>query len=96
MLLLLTGCLKITYTTGPELMSPPSHEEWHHRFAYGTIEVPGPFDASEVCPSGVAQVHTEVSFANQMAQAGTQALGEEIGVDASGAYTPSTIQVWCE
>ena len=96
MLLLLTGCLKITCTTGPALLTEPDHLEWHNRFAYGTVEVPGPYDATIDCPDGVSQVHTEVSFANQMASQGAAALGEEIGVDTTGAYTPSTITVWCE
>ena len=96
MLLLTLGCLKITYTTGPAEVRSEDHLEWHHRFAYGMVEVPGPFDATQVCPDGIAQVHTQVSALNQLATTGTQAIGQEVGVDTTGAYNPSTIKVWCE
>ena len=95
LLLLLTACLKITYTSGPELFTPYQHEEWHHRFAQGMIEAPGPFDAAKVCPNGVQQVHTEVSVANSLASAAANQISSAVGVETSGLYTPSTIQVWC-
>ena len=96
MLLLMMGCLKITYTTGAPEMRPEDHSEWHSRFAYGTIEVPGPFEAEAVCEGEIAQVQTTISVTNHLATQGTAALGQELGVDTSGAYTPSTIRVWCE
>lgn len=96
MVLLMMGCLKITYTTGAPEIRPEDHLEWHSRFAYGTVEVPGPFEAGAVCEGEISQVHTEISFTNHLATQGAAALGQELGVDTSGAYTPSTILVWCE
>ena len=99
MLILFTlmACLKITYTSGPApITTPEQHEEWHHRFASGMIEAPGPFDAGAVCQNGVAQVRTEITIANSFASAAANQVGAAVGVDTSGVYTPSTIKVWCQ
>ena len=97
MVFLLLGCLTITYTKGPaEETRTYNHNEWHHRFANGMIEAPGPFDAGSVCPHGIAQVQTEVTVANKFASSAANSVGSAVGVDTQGLYDPSTIKVWCE
>lgn len=95
LILLLASCLKITYTTGAPQLTPPQHTEWHHRFAQGMVEVPGPYMAQAACPAGVTQLRTSVSLANSLASAAADQLGAAVGVDTSGVYSPSTIEVWC-
>lgn len=96
LLLSLIGCLRITYTSGPPLERDAEHKEWHHRFAQGMIEVPGPYDAMKDCPGGVRQVRTQVSVENQLATAAANQMGAAVGIDTSGVYSPSTIEVWCK
>jgi hypothetical protein len=98
MLILFTliGCFKITYTSGPApITTPEQHREWHHRFYSGAVEARGPFDASSVCPDGVAQIRTEVSVANSLATMAVDTVTSSSTVNNSGFYTPSTIKVWC-
>lgn len=94
--LLLTGCLSITYYSGVPLETPSNHEEWHHRFAQGMIEMPGPYDAIKDCPNGVQQVRTEETVENWLAKTAAKQAGAALGMDTSGVYTPSTIEVWCK
>lgn len=95
-LLWLMACLKITYYSGAPLETDEDHEEWHHRFAQGMIEAPGPYDALEHCPSGVRQVQTSITVENSLASAAANQVSAAVGVDTSGVYTPSTIRVWCK
>lgn len=91
--LALTGCYKITYTTGgPASMAAPSHSEWHHRLLFGIVEL-DPVAVNQVCPGGgFTQAHTEVSVTNSLAMAGLSFC--TAGISAP-IYNPSTIQIWC-
>lgn len=87
---LLSGCYKTNYTTGAATSADPMKEYWHHRAINGIVEFQAPIDLGAVCPSGVARVHTEVSFVNGLVQYG-------VGVVVSPIlYNPSTVQVWCK
>ena len=58
----LTGCYKTNYTTGAKTSADPKDDIMHHRAIFGIVELPGPVNLAEVCPSGIAKVHTERDF----------------------------------
>ncbi len=85
----LSGCYKIDYVNGPK--TGPEQTIWHHRVALGIVELPGPIKLNELCPTGFAAAHTEISFLNGLV---TNVLGNIIPSGAA-LYNPSTVQVWC-
>jgi len=81
----LTGCYKTNFTTGSAIGAAPDKEiRFHHRLIYGLVEL-NPVEADQICPTGIAKVHTEVSFLNWLVQQVTYSL-----------YNPSTVQIWCK
>jgi hypothetical protein len=82
---LATGCFKVDYTTSKASTSEPTEEIWRHRVVWGIMELDGTLALDEVCPSGVAKVHTERDIIT----------GLVTMVAANGLYAPSMINVWC-
>lgn len=89
-LVIATGCYKINYTTGAPIGEDADETIWHHRFINGMVEIK-PVEAPKLCPSGVAKVHTEVSFVNGLANY----VSALIGVPGI-VYNPATVQLWCK
>lgn len=81
--LLAMGCYKIDYiNTGVPAAPGDPEVVWSHRVINGLIE----FEETETdkeCPNGFAQIHTEVSVLNGLAQYVLQ------------IYNPSTITITC-
>ena len=78
-----TGCYRATINTGLPPSTIEIEEEWAHSWLGGLVP-PDEMDVAGQCPSGVAQVETELSFLNQLAAAVTW-----------GIYTPMTLRVVC-
>jgi len=87
--LMLSGCYKIDYVRGAPSSPVPSASEWHHIGIIGLVEFSDPVALQNICPTGFARVHHEVSVANRLV---TMALSF---VGASALYQPSTISVYC-
>jgi hypothetical protein len=81
--LALTGCYHATIDTGLAPSGETISVPWAHGFVYGLVP-PSTVDAAEECPNGVAQVETQLSFLNQLANLLT-----------FGIYSPMTIEVQC-
>lgn len=81
-----SGC----YTTTVRSGKPPADAtaeydgKWHSGVVYGIAELSGPYDLSEVCPNGWAEITTETSFVN----------GLVTGITSS-IYTPQSVTVRC-
>jgi len=86
--LALSGCFKIDYVNGPR--TGPEQTIWHHRLVIGIVELPGPVRLYELCPMGMAAVHTEVSVLT-----GLVGILANSVVGGFPLYNPSSIQVWC-
>ncbi len=82
---LATGCYKVDYTTSKSSSSEPTEEIWRHRVAWGIIELDDTLALDEVCPSGVAKIHTERDIVS----------GLVTMVAGGGLYAPNMINVWC-
>lgn len=82
---LATACYKVDYTTENASAAEATEEIWRHRVVWGIIELDGTLALDEVCPSGVAKVHTERDIVTGLV---TQVAG-------GGLYAPSMISVWC-
>ncbi|MED5373130.1 MAG: hypothetical protein VX899_19080 [Myxococcota bacterium] len=80
----LTGCYKIDYTTGAKSAANPTEEIWRNRVVFGIIELDETLALNEVCPSGVAKIHTERDII-------TGLITQVVGV----IYAPSMIHVYC-
>jgi hypothetical protein len=57
---------------------------WHHSFAFGLLEVPGPIETQRICPNGWAQIESELD-----------PLQAALSLLSLGLYTPSTLSVVC-
>lgn len=82
-----SGCYTTTIRSGlkPELKPRIENDErWHHGVVLGIAEISGPYDLSEVCPNGWAELATETSFLNGL-----------VDLVTSGLYNPQTITVRC-
>lgn len=78
-----TGCYKATIQTGLTPSGEIIKNEWAHGFVYGLVP-PDTVATASRCPNGVAQVQTQHSFLNMLAQFLTW-----------GIYSPMTIEVQC-
>jgi Bor protein len=78
-----TGCYHVTVTTGRSLGTTTIEQPWAQSFIYGLVPPPTVETASK-CPSGVAQVETQMSFLNGLVSGIT-----------FGIFTPMTIKVTC-
>ncbi|MBC7843065.1 MAG: Bor family protein [Gemmatimonadaceae bacterium] len=81
--LLTTGCYHTTITTGRPMSETTIMQPWALSFIYGLVPPPTVETASK-CPSGVAQVETQLSFLNGL-----------VGSLTFGIVTPMTIKVTC-
>lgn len=82
---LATACYKVDYTTNNASSSEATEEIWRHRVAWGIIELDDTLALDEVCPSGVAKIHTERDIIT----------GLVTNVAGGGLYAPHMINVWC-
>jgi hypothetical protein len=83
---LITGCFTTTIVSGrPSRPATVAYDSrWHHGVLWGIGEVSGPYDLSEICPHGWAEIETETSFVNGVVSAATSSL-----------YSPQTVSVRC-
>lgn len=85
-LALASGC----YTTTVRSGKPPGDAtaeysgKWHSGVIWGIAELSGPYNLSEVCPNGWAEITTETSFVNGLVDGIT-----------SGIYNPQSVTVRC-
>ena len=80
------GCYTATVRSARPA-SPPTvanDERWHHGVIWGIAEISGPYDLSEACPQGWAEITTETSFLNGLLELIT-----------SGIYASQTVTVRC-
>ncbi|MFT6398074.1 MAG: hypothetical protein ACJAYU_002829 [Bradymonadia bacterium] len=82
---LFSGCYRhnivISDTAYPEAAVD---DTFHHSLFWGLANIEGDIDARNVCPNGVARVHTKIAWYQ--------------GIIASltgGIYTPSQVRVYC-
>lgn len=59
-------------------------DTFHHQLFWGLANIEGDVDASNVCPNGVARVHTKVAWYQGLISSLT-----------GGIYTPSQVRVYC-
>jgi hypothetical protein len=83
-----SACLQHTYAVGtgaPDGEVVYSH--WHHHWLFALIrpELQEQLDIAELCPTGNATIHQEVTFANGLVDVLTWFI-----------YTPTTVTVQCE
>ncbi len=90
----LTGCYKITYHNGNGGGAYPTSEQWHHGAIYGILEISKPVQLNQVCPSGFAKVHNEISLGNGVAMYVFGSVTAMFGLPA-GLWQPHTVSVWC-
>ncbi len=95
--LALSGCYTIRYerrSALPEGGAP--RERWQHGVLGGTFRASAPVDLKAMCPSGVASVENQITFANFLGQALTSVgtLGV-LGVLHAPAWEPTTVRVSC-
>lgn len=85
-LMLASSC----YTTTVRSGKPPAEAtieydgKWHSGLVWGLAELSGPYDLSEICPQGWAEITTETSFVNGLVDAVT-----------SSIYSPQSVTVRC-
>lgn len=79
----LTACYHATVNTGRPPSAMQVERSWAHGWLYGLVP-PSDLNVGEQCPNGVAQVETELSFANQLA-----------AILTGWIYTPMTIVATC-
>jgi hypothetical protein len=60
-----SGCFRVRYKMGSAVPEPGApREQWHHTLVLGLLPVSGPVRVADACPSGVAMVEAEETFAN--------------------------------
>ena len=82
-LLLVTGCYHATVETGLTPSTQTLSKRWAAGWIYGLVP-PSTVETIQRCPSGVAKVETQLSFANQL-----------VNFLTLGIYTPMEIVVTC-
>lgn len=84
LLTLVSGCFSTTIRNGrPAAPATVAYDaRWHHGAIAGMAEISGPYDLSEICPQGWAEIQTQTSFLNWVAS-------------WVSLYTPQTIAVRC-
>jgi hypothetical protein len=81
--LILAGCYHATVETGLQPGAQTVQRKWASGWILGLVP-PSTVETMERCPSGVARVETQLSFANQL-----------VSFLTSGIYTPMEIVVTC-
>ena len=79
----LAGCYHATVSTGLRPSTIKIEKKWASAWIYGLVP-PALVETMERCPAGVAQVDTQLSFANQL-----------VNFLTLGIYTPMEIVVTC-
>jgi hypothetical protein len=90
----LSGCYTLRYerrSAVPEAGAP--REVWQHGILGGTVAASGPVKLAEMCPSGVAVVENQTTFANWLGQALTTFGG--LGLLHAPVWEPTTVRVLC-
>ncbi len=85
LLLAAAACYEHTFVVGDG--APDGrvvYEKWHHHWIAGLISPDHVLEIQELCPSGDATIHEEISFLNGL-----------VGALTSGIYQPTTVQVRC-
>ena len=83
--LLMPGCYTTTIHSGlPASPATVAYDQrWHHGLFAGIAELSAPYDLSQICPQGWAELETEQSFVNGV-----------LALIGSG-YTPQTVTIRC-
>jgi hypothetical protein len=83
---LLPGCYATVIRSGaPASPAAVAYDErWHHGILHGIAEVSGPYDLSQICPQGWAEIETKTSFPNWL-----------LSLVTSGVYSSQTVSVRC-
>jgi hypothetical protein len=81
-----SGCYTTTVRSGkpPGDATAEYNGKWHSGVVWGLAELSGPYNLSEVCPNGWAEITTETSFVNGLVDSVT-----------SGIYNPQSVTVRC-
>lgn len=98
MLPLVSACYTIHYVYEPTRMPTPDREVWNNRVLWGMVEFDAPVRIDAICPNGFAEVKTEISVLNGLADWGVTFLVSSVTVGTLSwvdVYSPSTISVWC-
>ena len=81
----LAGCYEHTVTVGAGAPNGRIvYDEWKHHWIGGLIDPNQELELRDVCPSGNATIHNEMSFLNGLVNALT-----------AGIYAPTTLTVRC-
>lgn len=78
-----SGCYHATVQTGRTPAAAKAEKRWANSWVYGFVP-PRPVNTAQACPNGIAQVDTQLSYANQL-----------VGILTLGIYTPMEIVVTC-
>jgi len=90
----LSGCYTLRYERKSALREPgPPREVWHHGLVGGAIAASPPVNLAEMCPSGVAMVENQTTFANWLGQLLTS-FGALAALHAP-VWEPTTVRVVC-
>ena len=82
----LAGCFEHTVTVGAGAPTGRVvYDEWKHHWLGGLIDPGQELELREVCPSGNATIHNEMSFLNGLVNGLT-----------AGIYAPTTLTVRCD
>lgn len=81
-----TSCYTTTVRSGKPAADATAEYDgkWHSGLVFGLAELSGPYDLSEICPNGWAEISTETSFVNGL-----------VGAVTDSIYTPQTVTVRC-
>jgi hypothetical protein len=77
------GCYHATIDTGRTPSTVTIEKHWASGWIYGLVP-PSTIETAQKCPSGVAKVETQLSFANQL-----------VNFLTLGIYTPMDVKVTC-
>jgi hypothetical protein len=84
-LLFLAGCFKHTFTVGTGAESGKVvYHHWHHHWLFGIIGEEN-LNMAEICPSGNATIHSEMSFLNGI-----------VDLLIGFIYSPTTVTIRCD
>jgi hypothetical protein len=82
-----SGCYATTIRSGLTPQPKPDieyDEKWHHGVVLGLAELSGPYDLSEICPAGWAEIETHTSFINGL-----------VDLITGGVYNPQSVSIRC-